>query len=57
MIEKDSVEIDAVKTIYQGDRGNPAYAFPWVETSRLEQTFLELAEQWRQETGMLLVML
>jgi hypothetical protein len=39
--------------IYQVDRGNSAYAFPWIETSGLEATFLQLAEQWRQETGML----
>jgi hypothetical protein len=37
--------------IYQVDRENPAYAFPWVETSGLEDTFLALAAQW--ETGML----
>jgi hypothetical protein len=39
--------------IYQVDRGNPIYAFPWMETSALEVTFLELAERWRRETGML----
>jgi hypothetical protein len=39
--------------IYQVDRENPAYAFPWVETSGLETTFIQLAEQWKQETGML----
>lgn len=43
----------SVKVIYQIDQGNPAYAFPWVETSGLEATFLQLVEQWRQETGML----
>ena len=40
---------------HQVDRGNPAYSFPWVETSGLEVTFLQLAEQWRRETGMLSV--
>jgi hypothetical protein len=44
-----------VEVIYQVDRGNPAYSFPWVETSGLEATFLQLAEQWRRETGMLSV--
>jgi hypothetical protein len=37
----------------EGQRANPAYAFPWVETSGLEATFLELAAQWERETGML----
>jgi hypothetical protein len=32
---------------------NLTYAFPWVETSGLEATFLQLTEQWKQETGML----
>ncbi len=41
--------------IYQVDQGNPAYSFPWVETSGLEEAFLQLAEQWRRETGMLSV--
>jgi hypothetical protein len=35
------------------DRENPTYAFPWVATSGLEETFLGLAEQWQRETGML----
>lgn len=39
--------------IYQVDQGNPVYAFPWMETSALEALFLELAERWRRETGML----
>jgi hypothetical protein len=37
--------------ICQTDRDNPAYSFPWVETSGLEETFLALAEQWQRETG------
>jgi hypothetical protein len=41
--------------VMQVDRGNPNYVFPLVETSGLEATFLQLAEQWRQETGMLSV--
>jgi hypothetical protein len=43
-------------TTYQIDQGNPAYSFPLVETSSLEQTFTQLAAQWRRETGMLSVM-
>ncbi|MBD2355867.1 hypothetical protein H6G41_14780 [Tolypothrix sp. FACHB-123] len=31
----------------------PPYIYPVIETAELEITFLELAEQWRQETGML----
>ncbi|MBD2326242.1 hypothetical protein [Alkalinema sp. FACHB-956] len=38
--------------VIQVDRENPKYAFACVETSELEAQFLELAEQWRQETGM-----
>lgn len=36
----------------QTDRQDPNYAFLWVDTSELETSFLQLAEQWRQETGM-----
>jgi hypothetical protein len=39
--------------IYQVDRVNPIYAFPWTETSGLEEMFLQLVQQWQQETGML----
>jgi hypothetical protein len=42
-----------METIYQVDRSNPAYRFPLVETSGLEETFFGLAEQWRRETGLL----
>jgi hypothetical protein len=48
-IPEDSI----VDTIYQVDRRNPAYSFPLIETSGLEESFLQLAEQWRRETGML----
>jgi hypothetical protein len=37
----------------EGQRENSAYAFPWVETSGLEATFLDLAAQWERATGML----
>ncbi|UBF27244.1 hypothetical protein K9N68_04570 [Kovacikia minuta CCNUW1] len=46
-----------MENIYQVDRGNPAYSFPLVETSGLEETFLQLAKQWWRETGMLLLYL
>jgi hypothetical protein len=36
----------------QTDREDLNYAFLWVNTSELEIAFLQLAEQWRQETGM-----
>jgi hypothetical protein len=32
---------------------NACYAYPIVETAELEETFLELAAQWRRETGMM----
>jgi hypothetical protein len=31
------------------------YLYPVIETAQIETTFLELAEQWRRETGMLFV--
>lgn len=37
----------------QIDRGHPIYRFPLIETSSLEASFLQLAEQWQRETGML----
>jgi hypothetical protein len=42
-----------MEMVYQVDRGNPVYSFPVVETSSLEQTFLQLVEQWQRETGMM----
>jgi hypothetical protein len=47
--------LGAMAVIYQVDQGNPAYSFPWLETSGLESTFLALAVQWQSETGMLSV--
>jgi hypothetical protein len=38
--------------VIQTDREDPNYAFLWVDTSELETSFLQLAEQWKQETGM-----
>jgi hypothetical protein len=31
------------------------YAYPVIETTELETTFLQLTEQWQRETGMLSV--
>jgi hypothetical protein len=31
------------------------YSYPVIETTEIETTFLELAEQWRHDTGMLSV--
>jgi hypothetical protein len=42
-----------VERIYKVDRLNSAYCYPLLETSDLESTFLQLAEQWRRETGMM----
>lgn len=42
-----------METIYKVDRRNAAYSYPLLEPSDLEETFLQLAEQWRQETGMI----
>lgn len=41
-----------IMKVIQTDRQDPNYAFLWVDTSGLETSFLQLAEQWRQETGM-----
>ncbi|MBW4508736.1 MAG: hypothetical protein KME64_19810 [Scytonematopsis contorta HA4267-MV1] len=32
-----------------------SYCYPVIETTEIETTFMELAEQWRSETGMLSV--
>jgi len=45
--------IKQVEIIYKVDRANSAYCYPLLETSDLESTFLQLAEQWRRETGMI----
>ena len=42
-----------METIYKVDRKNAAYRYPVVEPSDLEETFLQLVQQWRQETGMM----
>lgn len=42
-----------MEIIYKVDRANSAYCYPLLETSDLESTFLQLAEQWRRETGMI----
>lgn len=42
-----------MERIYKVDRLNSAYCYPLLETSDLESIFLQLAEQWRRETGMM----
>ncbi len=42
-----------METIYKVDRKNAAYCYPLLEPSDLEETFFQLAQQWRQETGMM----
>ncbi|WP_155751523.1 hypothetical protein [Scytonema sp. UIC 10036] len=42
-----------METIYRIDRQNSSYCYPLIETSDLEETFVQLAEQWRRETGMI----
>ncbi|MEQ8958576.1 MAG: hypothetical protein RLP02_11725 [Coleofasciculus sp. C2-GNP5-27] len=39
-----------METIYKVDRRNAAYCYPLLEPSDLEETFLQLVEQWRRET-------
>ena len=42
-----------METLYKVDRKNAAYRYPWLEPSDVEETFLQLAAQWRRETGMM----
>lgn len=42
-----------MERIYKRDRVNAAYCYPLLEPSDLEEDFLNLAKQWRQETGMM----
>ncbi|MBE9127490.1 MULTISPECIES: hypothetical protein [unclassified Coleofasciculus] len=42
-----------METIYKIDRKNAAYCYPLLEPSDLEERFLQLAQQWRVETGMM----
>ncbi|MEZ2247491.1 hypothetical protein [Microcoleus sp.] len=38
---------------YQISGLNATFSYPIWETAEIEETFLELAEQWRRETGMM----
>ena len=42
-----------METIYRVDRRNSSYCYPLLEPSDLEETFLDLVQQWRVETGMM----
>ncbi|MFB2919181.1 hypothetical protein [Aerosakkonema funiforme] len=51
-VKKQGIERYMEKA-YRISGANACFSYPIVDTADLEATFLELAEQWRRETGMM----